>query len=303
MIVPSSKPQPGKSLAETHPEIAAQADGWDPNTLTAWSKEKVKWKCELGHVWVTSVGARKMGSGCPYCAGQKPIVGLNDLATTHLELAAQADGWDPTIAKFGTNKKMKWRCQIGHTWDASVSSRARLGSGCPVCSNQKVLSGFNDLATTHSALAKQADGWDPRSVIAGTNKKLSWRCSEGHKFVMSGNARAFRGLNCPYCSGQKILQGFNDLATTHPELAKQLINGDPTTVSKGSDKKFRWQCEYGHSWTTTVGSRTQGSECPYCQGNLPIIGVTDLWTTHPELSAQADGWDPREHIYEAQKTL
>ena len=289
-----SKPQPKKpSLAETHPELAAQADGWDPTTLTAWSKEKVGWKCELGHTWVTSVEPRKKGSGCPYCAGQKPIVGLNDLATTHSELAAQADGWDPASAKAGTNKKMKWRCQRGHVWDASVSSRARLGSSCPVCSNQKVLSGFNDLATTHPELAAQADGWEPRTFIAGTNKKLLWRCSLGHNFTMSGNTRVYRGLSCPICSGQKILQGFNDLATTHPELATQLINGDPTSVSKGSDKKFLWRCESGHTWTTTVGSRTQGAGCPYCQGLLTIVGVNDLTTTHPELAAQADGWNPQ----------
>ena len=281
------------SLAETHPELAAQADGWDPTTLTAWSKEKVGWKCELGHIWVTSVQPRKQGSGCPYCAGQKPIVGLNDLSTTHPELAAQADGWDPATAKAGTNKKMKWRCQRGHNWDASVSSRARLGSGCPICSNQKVLSGFNDLATTHPELAVQADGWDPRSVIAGTNKKLLWRCSLGHNFTMNGNARAFRGLNCPICSGQEILLGFNDLATTHPEISAQMVKGDPTTVSKGSDKKFLWRCESGHNWTTTVGSRTQGAGCPYCQGLLTIVGVNDLVTTHPELAAQADGWNPQ----------
>ena len=29
------------SLAETHPEIAAQADGWDPTTLTFGSGKKV----------------------------------------------------------------------------------------------------------------------------------------------------------------------------------------------------------------------------------------------------------------------
>lgn len=43
----SSIPKP--SLAETHPEIAKQADGWDPTTLTAGSNKKVDWKCQVGH--------------------------------------------------------------------------------------------------------------------------------------------------------------------------------------------------------------------------------------------------------------
>ena len=36
----TSKP----SIAETHPELAAQADGWDPTTLTAGSNKKRTWK-------------------------------------------------------------------------------------------------------------------------------------------------------------------------------------------------------------------------------------------------------------------
>ena len=35
---------------------------------------------------------------------------------------------------------------------------------------EKVLTGFNDLATTHPELAMQAEGWDPTKVIAGTHK-------------------------------------------------------------------------------------------------------------------------------------
>jgi predicted GIY-YIG superfamily endonuclease len=59
--------------------------------------------------------------------------------------------------------------------------------------------GYNDLATTHPELAKQADGWDPKKVIAGTAKKLSWKCSEGHKWETPGSVRT-NGSNCPSCA-------------------------------------------------------------------------------------------------------
>ena len=32
------------SLAETHPELAAQADGWDPTTVARSSNEMLDWK-------------------------------------------------------------------------------------------------------------------------------------------------------------------------------------------------------------------------------------------------------------------
>ena len=56
------------SLAETHPELAAQADGWEPTTIVSGSGAKRRWRCENGHTWVTSTSHRMSGSGCPSCA-------------------------------------------------------------------------------------------------------------------------------------------------------------------------------------------------------------------------------------------
>ena len=103
------KPKP--SLAETHPELAAQADGWDPTTLAAGSKKKVGWKCEQDHTWLAIVASRKRGNGCPICSNKKVLAGFNDLATTNPELAAQADGWNSASVTKGSNKN--WiRCRV-----------------------------------------------------------------------------------------------------------------------------------------------------------------------------------------------
>jgi hypothetical protein len=65
-----------------------------------------------------------------------------------------------------------------------------------------------------------------------------------------------------------VLAGYNDLATTHPELAEQAMGWDPTTVTAGSNKKRKWLCNEGHTWVAVVGSRTSrpqgGSGCPSC---------------------------------------
>jgi hypothetical protein len=39
----------------------------------------------------------------------------HSLTETHPELAAEADGWDPTTVSFGMAKKLSWRCPEGHT--------------------------------------------------------------------------------------------------------------------------------------------------------------------------------------------
>ena len=121
-------------LSVTHPELAAQADGWDPSGVLGGSNKKLSWICPLGHSHYSVVFSRaRNGTGCPICANQQVLVGFNDLATTHPELAEQADGWDPTKVNSGSNKKYRWICNSGHMWNAVLASRSRLGVGCPTC--------------------------------------------------------------------------------------------------------------------------------------------------------------------------
>jgi Zn finger protein HypA/HybF involved in hydrogenase expression len=276
-------------LNVTNPELAAQADGWDPTTVTAGSHKKVGWKCESGHTWISAVNNRSRGRGCPVCSGHQLLVGFNDLATTHPELAAQADGWDPATVIAGGQKKMRWKCELGHVWTSTVNNRSS-GRGCPVCSGHQVLVGYNDLATTHPELAAQAHGWDPTTLKAGSNKEVEWKCVIGHRWKASVNTRK-QNHGCPICSGHQLLVGFNDLATTHPELAAQADGWDPTTIRAGTHKKLNWICEKGHRWNAQVKSRkTRG--CPVCSGHQVVVSDNDLATTHPELAAQAHGWDP-----------
>ena len=42
----------------------------------------------------------------------------------------------------------------------------------------KLVVGINDLATLHPEVAAEADGWDSSKVLAGTHKKMPWKCKE-----------------------------------------------------------------------------------------------------------------------------
>jgi hypothetical protein len=75
----------------------------------------------------------------------------------------------------------------------------------------------------------------------------------------------FAKSDCPFCTGRKVLKGFNDLRTTFPLLSNEADGWDPSSVSHGSDQKRKWRCEYGHSWTAAISSRTsQFTGCPSC---------------------------------------
>jgi len=293
-------------LSATHPEIAAQANGWDPSTISRGSDQKLGWLCNMKHLYFATPSNRIKGSGCPYCAGKSALSGFNDMGTTHTALAKEANGWDPTKYIAGTAKRLSWKCAQGHTWDATGNSRVGIrGTGCPVCSNKKVVPGINDLATHSPDIAKQADGWDPSLLTAGSNKKLPWICSKvrAHRWEDSVSNRS-KGRGCPYCSNHQIMVGFNDLNTTHPTVAVEACGWDPITVVAGNRKKRLWECSVGHVWEASPVSRTRlSSGCPFCAGQRAIRGVNDLATMRPDIAAEAEGWDPTEVMAQTNKKL
>ena len=113
------------------------------------------------------------------------------------------------------------------------------------------------------------------------------------------------GTGCPVCDGKIILAGFNDLATTHPQLAAQWDQEKnellPTEVSYGYAKKVWWKHtvtdRFGkiwvHSWQASPNSRTnRSSGCPYCANKKVLPGFNDLQTAFPEL---AEKWDAQKN--------
>lgn len=92
-----------------------------------------------------------------------------------------------------------------------------------------------------------------------------------------------------------LIVGETDIATTHPELASQLVDTDPTTILSGSNKKFLWKCSEGHTWTAMALSRSKdGRGCPYCSGLKAIKGVNDLATLRPDIAKEMISSDPSE---------
>ncbi len=163
----------------------------------------MKWKCKKNHIWEVSPESRfskKSVSGCPYCSNNKILIGFNDLKTLFPEIANEAHGWDPKEVIPGSNKKLEWICKLGHLWTTSPDQRTgRAKSGCPFCSNKKLLVGFNDLATRFPDIAAEADGWDASNVITGHSKR-NWKCSKGHKWTAEILSRTSTKTGCPSCA-------------------------------------------------------------------------------------------------------
>ena len=195
----------------------------------------------------------------------KPTLGVNDLQSQFPEIAAEAYGWDPETVTSRSNKDKDWNCIKGHIYSSRVADRVNKKIGCPICSGQQVLKGYNDLQTKFPAIAAEAYGWDPETVTAGSNQKKEWKCNQGHTYNSTVVGRTVRDHGCPVCTGQQVLKGYNDLQTKFPDIAAEAYGWDPETVTAGTTQKKDWKCDKGHIYSSSVGSRTSaGTGCPVC---------------------------------------
>lgn len=65
-------------------------------------------------------------------------------------------------------------------------------------------------------------------------------------------------------------------------------NIDITKITIGSNKKFFWVCNKGHSYQSSVKSQHGRSGCPICAGKVVLPGYNDLFSNERELCEE---WD------------
>lgn len=293
-------------LQTVNPKLASEwdeelNDGLSPTMFTSGAKAIVFWRCNLGHSFKTQIAIRTQGVGCPACANQKVIPGFNDLATANPslsnELDAEKSGFGPNEVTAKSGKRAFWTCSNGHSYRAVIYDRS-VGAGCQICSDKKVLAGFNDLASQRPDLSAEFDldgneGKKPSDFTLRSSFTAQWVCKVGHKYRARVSARN-SGTGCPVCAGQSVGKGYNDLLSQDPELASEWDHkanypDRPEQVTKNSGKKFFWICKSGHSFPATVNLRRSGRGCPVCSGSSIQPGLNDLQTLFPEIARE---WDP-----------
>lgn len=205
------------TLHTENPELAKQ---WHPtkntpltaNDVSSGSGRKVWWLCSNGHEWKSVINSRNRGVGCAYCAGQRPTSTRN-FATEYPALLKELD-WtknknlDPENITPRANQKVWWKCDKGHSWQATITNRTRkqYDNACPYCLNRK-LCDDNSLFHVRPDIAQD---WHPiknkpltpKDVIAGGSKKVWWTCKHGHEWQTTVGIRVNAGTGCPKCSLQ-----------------------------------------------------------------------------------------------------
>ena len=204
-------------FATTHPHLLNEWDykkndkiGLNPTELTFGTSKKAYWLCkDLKHSWEVSINERTK-YGCPICINLKVLKGYNDFASQAPEKLVQEWDLEKNILKSDevvllSEKVAWWKCTKGHSYDMSIYSRTSEGYSCPICSNMRILTGYNDLNFLFPEIAKE---WHPtkngrltpEEVGAGAGRKVWWLCEEGHSFLLKIVERTQRKYGCKKCS-------------------------------------------------------------------------------------------------------
>ncbi|MGT2797883.1 zinc-ribbon domain-containing protein [Streptococcus intermedius] len=256
-------PKPEESLGYKKPFLKSE---WLENingdiyNVFSNSNDIIEWICRNCHRnYKAKISNRAEDDKCcPYCSNRKLIKGINDLATTHPHLIKEWSSLNDRQLSYLTNKssyKAWWNCSVcSNTYQQVVSQKFTSKISCPYCRKAKILKGFNDLPTTHPWLLKEwstSNDRDFSSLMCNSNYRAWWKCSEcSREYRQTVKKKILMNISCClYCQKNKVLKGFNDLATTHEYLLNEwdylnnILLAKPTEIDEKSNKIVWWICK------------------------------------------------------------
>lgn len=92
------------------------------------SLSKLEWQCARGHRWFAVPHSVRQGHWCRRCAYDRLRKTVDDMRA----LAARHNGALLSDAYVNSQTPLRWRCAIGHEWDA-IPNAVRQGTWCPHC--------------------------------------------------------------------------------------------------------------------------------------------------------------------------
>ena len=159
-------------------------------------------------------------------------------------------------------------CNIHDVLWNPIASSLYKNIGCKECANEEISKKnskshdefVNDMAVLN-------DGIKILTQYTGMDEDITVELRCGHVWTTKAAYVYYKNFQCPYCTGNAILVGFNDLWTTAPDAALLLTDpNDGYLVSRGSGQKKNFTCPLCNKvqlkYVKNVATR--GFQCTYC---------------------------------------
>ena len=178
-----------------------------------------------------------------------------------IEIIGEYNGFENELAYF---------CRICKNIQNPVAASLLAGYGCKTCgkirssktqrkSNQEFQEELKQLRNNGK------DVYSDDKYI-NNHTKIWFYCSREHKWLAAPKD-ILRGRGCPYCSSKKVLIGYNDIATTSPDIFRYLANQeDGYKYTRCSNIRIDFKCVLcGHIQNRKISSVAhKGFKCECC---------------------------------------
>lgn len=199
-------------------------NNFKPSDIIYGYSGKIYWICPYGHSYNSELIPRlKHNIGCPVCSNKQVLTGYNDLqkwVENNPEYQFVLDEWDYgknniKISEIlpGSEKEIFFICKNGHSYSMPLFRRTGKDKrGCPYCSHNLILPGFNDLAAYCKNNNRQdiLDSWDyeknnikPSEILPGSHQKIWFKCPNGHNYQQMLKNKTEHFYGCPECNSSK----------------------------------------------------------------------------------------------------
>jgi len=168
--------------------IAADQGGECLSTSYGGLRHKLEFRCRRAHTWHMTAASIRKGAWCPTCLGRTPLT-IEDMQSS----ARNRGGVCLSGAYAGNRKPLEWQCGKGHIWEATPQV-VRGGSWCPTCMEPTPDAGIARVST----MARGLGGLCLSGQYHDPNKRLRWRCGEGHEWWATEATILTEGW-CPLC--------------------------------------------------------------------------------------------------------
>ena len=217
--------------------------------------QKLKFRCDKGHIHAMTYGNFKNGARCIFCFRKYNADSCRMDYSVIKESFERENYQLLTLATEykNSNQKLKYICPVGHKHSICWSAW-KTGNRCAVCAGQ-VLRPIEEVresfeAAGYALLDTKYENWE---------QKLRFICPKGHKGTIGWGSWS-RGSRCQLCFRENSKNKFGDIKKAFESKGYTLLS----TKYKNAYSHLDYICPEGHHHSMAWNNFQQGTNCPTC---------------------------------------
>lgn len=234
--------------------------------------DKMKWKCEEGHIFEATWNNIQKGNRCPECAVKRRALSQTTTLEEFIEKLKCVHGNKYKVVSGYTKigSKVKIECDCGNVWEPYAYSLLQ-GFGCKICGIEKR---SNERSKTHEEYLEEI------KRIHGDEYEILEEYKRGHEKILVKHKKCGRkyrtqaqslvqGKGCKKCAieeqSKKRIKGADDFIDKVWELVGNEYSVMTSDFKLRSEKIKMRHNDCGYVYEVTPQKFLAGRRCPACR--------------------------------------